>query len=73
MKAVDIMTSPVITATPETSVADAAHLMLRHRVSGVPVVTLPICSERLFKFQRPEPVMTTVALGLISSFPSRIN
>ena len=38
MKAADIMTQPVITATPETLVADAAQMMLQHRISGVPVV-----------------------------------
>jgi CBS domain-containing protein len=38
MKAANIMTQPVITATPESSVADAAQLMLQHRISGVPVV-----------------------------------
>jgi CBS domain-containing protein len=38
MKTSEIMTSPVITVTPETSIAEAARLMLRHRISGLPVV-----------------------------------
>src|SRR3954447_17475787 len=38
MKVSDIMTHPVITVTPETTVAEAAELMLGHRISGLPVV-----------------------------------
>jgi CBS domain-containing protein len=38
MKVSDIMTHPVITVTPETTVGKAAELMLEHRVSGLPVV-----------------------------------
>jgi len=38
MKVSDIMTHPVITVTPETTVAEAAELMIGHRVSGLPVV-----------------------------------
>ncbi len=38
MKACDIMTSPVITVTPETTIAEGARLMLQHRISGLPVV-----------------------------------
>jgi CBS domain-containing protein len=38
MKLSDIMTHPVITVTPETTVGIAAELMLEHRVSGLPVV-----------------------------------
>jgi CBS-domain-containing membrane protein len=38
MKASEIMTYPVITVTPETSIAEAARLMLQHRISGLPVV-----------------------------------
>jgi len=36
----DVMTHRVITVRPETSVKDVAGLMLAHRVSGLPVVTL---------------------------------
>ncbi len=38
MNAADIMTSPVITVTPETTIAAAARLLLEHRISGLPVV-----------------------------------
>jgi CBS domain-containing protein len=38
MKVSDIMTHPVITVTPETTVGAAAELMLGHHVSGLPVV-----------------------------------
>jgi CBS domain-containing protein len=38
MKARDVMTPEVVTVTPETSVADAAKLMLDRHISGVPVV-----------------------------------
>ena len=46
----DIMTRDVITVEPETSVEDAAKLMSKHRVSGLPVVKdgkmLGIVSEK---------------------------
>jgi CBS domain-containing protein len=38
MRAHDIMTRPVVTITTETSVAEAARLMLERRISGLPVV-----------------------------------
>lgn len=38
MKVSDIMTHPVITVTPETTVGEAAELMLGQHVSGLPVV-----------------------------------
>ena len=38
MLAKDVMTSPVITTTPDTLVLDVATLLLQHRISGVPVV-----------------------------------
>jgi CBS domain-containing protein len=38
MKARDIMTREVITATPDALIEDVAKAMLRHRISGVPVV-----------------------------------
>jgi CBS domain-containing protein len=34
----DIMTSPVITVHPETSVVDLAKLLTEHHINGVPVV-----------------------------------
>ena len=38
MRAHQIMTRPVITVTPETSILEAATIMLRRHVSGLPVV-----------------------------------
>jgi len=38
MNVADVMTSPVITVTAETKIAEAARLMLLHRISGLPVV-----------------------------------
>ena len=38
MQVVDLMTTEVISVTPATSIKDAARLMFRHRVSGLPVV-----------------------------------
>lgn len=38
MNARDVMTTPVITVSPETPVADVAALLLERRISGVPVV-----------------------------------
>lgn len=39
MKVKNFMTSEVVTVTPETSILDAARLMLDHQISGLPVVT----------------------------------
>jgi CBS domain-containing protein len=38
MKAAHIMTRNVISVQPETTIAQAVHLMLQHRISGLPVV-----------------------------------
>jgi CBS domain-containing protein len=38
MRAHQIMTKPVVTVTPDATVLEAANLMLRHHVSGLPVV-----------------------------------
>lgn len=38
MKARDVMTSPVITVTPQTAVREVAQLFLEKRISGAPVV-----------------------------------
>jgi CBS domain-containing protein len=37
MKAADIMTHNVISVRPETTILQAAELMLQHRISGLPV------------------------------------
>jgi CBS domain-containing protein len=39
MRAHQIMTRPVITVTPETTILEAAHTMLQRHVSGLPVVS----------------------------------
>ena len=38
MNVADIMTQQVISVTPETTIAEAAQLLLQHRISGLPVV-----------------------------------
>jgi CBS domain-containing protein len=38
MRVHQIMTRPVITVSPETTIVDAANIMLTHHVSGLPVV-----------------------------------
>jgi CBS domain-containing protein len=38
MKAIDIMTSPVISVTPDTPVAQIAALLFKNRISAVPVL-----------------------------------
>ena len=38
MRAHQIMTRPVITVSPETTIVDAANLMLQRHISGLPVV-----------------------------------
>ena len=38
MRAADVMRHRVVTIAPEASVAEAAHIMLEHKVSGLPVV-----------------------------------
>src|SRR6202012_1003786 len=38
MHAHQIMTRPVITVTPETTIVEAANLMLQRHISGLPVV-----------------------------------
>ena len=38
MQAVDAMTTNVITAQLDTGVREIAHLLLKHRISAVPVV-----------------------------------
>ena len=38
MKALDVMVSPVITVSPDTLVAEAADMLLKSRISGMPVL-----------------------------------
>ena len=44
MRAKDIMSTPVVTISPEATVGDAANLMLEHQVSCLPVLDM---EERL--------------------------
>jgi CBS domain-containing protein len=58
MRVKDVMTADVVTVAPDTELRDVAALLVRHRISGVPVVqegrVLGVISERdiLFK-ERP--------------------
>ena len=38
MNVADVMTQKAITVTPETTIAEAARLLVQHRISGLPVV-----------------------------------
>jgi CBS domain-containing protein len=38
MRAIDVMTSRVVTATPEMTVQEVAKLMINNRISGLPIV-----------------------------------
>jgi CBS domain-containing protein len=38
MKVTDIMTRRVISVVPDATVLEAANLMLRHHISGLPVI-----------------------------------
>lgn len=38
MRAHQIMTKPVITVSPDTTILEAANIMLKHHISGLPVV-----------------------------------
>jgi CBS domain-containing protein len=39
MKARDVMTTKVVSVTPETTLLDMTRIMLEHRISGLPVIT----------------------------------
>lgn len=43
MQVVDLMTSEVVSVAPETPIREAARLMFRHKVSGLPVVDEARC------------------------------
>jgi len=38
MRALDIMTTPVVSTTPDTAIHEAARLLADHRISGMPVI-----------------------------------
>jgi CBS domain-containing protein len=59
----DVMTTPVITVTPDTPLREVARLLIEHRISGVPVTddtgtVLGVVSEAdfLMKEQGPEAI-----------------
>jgi CBS domain-containing protein len=69
------MSSPVITATPETSVKELARLMTAHRISGIPVISaagelVGIVTEAdlLYKEVEPKPAEPP---GVVQHLPLR--
>jgi hypothetical protein len=77
MKAADVMTRAVITATPRTSVAERAQLMLQHRISGILLTALAWLSGLLQgRLAAPDEnwhgfAISTVVVAAERSRPSR--
>jgi len=79
IKAKDIMTTDVITVSPETEVAQAANLLLEKRINGVPVVDSDgelvgiLCQSDLIAQQKsiPLPSLFTLLDGYISLTASK--
>ncbi len=77
--AADLMTSPAITVSPQTSVREAARLMQQNHIKRLPVVTdegalVGIISriDVLTVYERPdEDIWNEVVLGLIAELPDR--
>ena len=73
LKAKDIMTKDLITVSPETEVAQAAKLLLKNRINGVPVTDEAgklvgiLCQSDLIAQQKklPVPSFFTLLNGLI--------
>ena len=73
LKAKDIMTTEVITVSPETEIAQAARLLLEKRINGAPVVDAAgrlagiICQSDLIAQQKniPLPSLFTLLDGYI--------
>lgn len=65
ISAEDIMTTAVITVTPETAVAEAARLMMEHRVSSLPVVE----RNRLLGIITEHDMYRAIAAGLVPLHP----
>ncbi len=53
MRAHQIMTRPVITVTPDTTIVEAAKIMLKHHISGLPVVDATGKLTGIVSYQRP--------------------
>ena len=79
IKAKDIMTTEIITVSPETEVAKAANLLLEKRINGVPVVDTAgelvgiLCQSDLIAQQKsiPIPSLFTLLDGYISLTTSK--
>jgi CBS domain-containing protein len=79
LKAKDIMTTEVITVTPETEIAQAARLLLEKRINGAPVVDAAgnlvgiLCQMDLIVQQKsiPLPSLFTLLDGYIPLTPSK--
>jgi len=67
-KAKDIMTTDVITVSPETEIAQAAQLLLEKRINGVPVVNAAgklvgiLCQSDLIAQQKSIPIPSLFTL-----------
>ena len=75
MRAHQIMTRPVVTVTPDTSIVDAANIMLQRHVSGLPVVDasgklVGVVSEGDF-IRRTEMAPVAIAAVGCASFSGR--
>ena len=74
IKAKDIMTTEIITVSPETEITQAANLLLEKRINGVPVVNAAgelvgiLCQSDLIAQQKsiPIPSLFTLLDGYIS-------
>jgi len=79
LKAKDIMTTEVITVTPETEIAQATRLLLENRINGAPVVDAAgklvgiLCQSDLIAQQKsiPIPSLFTILDGYIPLTPSK--
>ena len=79
IKARDIMTTEIITVSPETEIAQAARLLLEKRINGAPVVNKNgqlvgiICQSDLIAQQKsiPLPSLFTLLDGYIPLTPSK--
>ena len=74
IKAKDIMTKEIVTVSPETDITQAADLLLKKRINGVPVVNAAgklvgiLCQSDLIAQQKsiPIPSLFTLLDGYIS-------
>lgn len=72
MKAQDIMTTKVLTVTPETTVSELAHLLTDNTINGVPVIDeddklLGVVTENDLIFQKKKVHIPTV-INILDSF-----